>query len=212
MFCSSFFVHLVFFFWPLYCLSFGHCIVCRWPLYCMSLTTVLAVVGHCIVCLLATVLSVFWPLYCLSLATVLSVVGHCIVCRWPLLSVFWPLHCLSLATVLSVVGHCIVCRWPLYCLLLATVLYVVGQCIDNIYGFWCRVLYLQTFLTICRAKNNCAVFMLVFKALMGSLNEIFSNQSGYLLSISYFMVTCVNKNENLDNQQQQINKQTENVS
>ena len=51
--------------------------------------------------------------------------------------------------------------------------------------------------------------MLVFKALMGSLNEIFSNQSGYLLSISYFMVTCVNKNENLDNQQQQkTNKQT----
>ena len=137
MFCSPFIVHLVF--------SFGHCIVCL-------------------------------------LATVLSVVGHSIVCRW-------SLYGLSLATVLSVVGHCIV--WRL------------------IYGFWCRVLYLQTFLTIFRAKNNCAVFMLVFKALMGSLNELFSNLSGYLHSISYFMVTCVNKNENLDNQQQQkTNKQT----
>jgi hypothetical protein len=29
-----------------------------WPLYCLSF-------GHCIVCLLAIVLSVFWPLYCL---------------------------------------------------------------------------------------------------------------------------------------------------
>jgi hypothetical protein len=37
-----------------------------WPLYCLSF-------GHCIVCLLAIVLSVFWSLYCLSF-------GHCIVC------------------------------------------------------------------------------------------------------------------------------------
>ena len=29
-----------------------------WPLYCLSF-------GHCIVCLLAIVLPVFWPLYCL---------------------------------------------------------------------------------------------------------------------------------------------------
>jgi hypothetical protein len=29
-----------------------------WPLHCLSF-------GHCIVCLLAIVLPVFWPLYCL---------------------------------------------------------------------------------------------------------------------------------------------------
>jgi hypothetical protein len=47
-------------FWPLCCLSFGHCVVCLlaivlsvfWPLCCLSF-------GHCVVCLLAIVLSVF---------------------------------------------------------------------------------------------------------------------------------------------------------
>ena len=81
--------------------SFGHCIVCLlaivlsvfWPLYCLSF-------GHCIVCLLAIALYVFWPLYCLSFC-------HCIVCLLAIvLSVFWPLYCLSF-------GHCIVCLFAI---------------------------------------------------------------------------------------------------
>jgi hypothetical protein len=67
IFWRSLFVFLSFFFWSLYCLSFGHCIVCLlvivlsvfWSLYCLSF-------GHCIVCLLVIILSVFWSLYSLS--------------------------------------------------------------------------------------------------------------------------------------------------
>jgi hypothetical protein len=43
-----------------------------WPLYCLSF-------DHCIVYLLAIVLSIFWPLYCLSF-------GHCIV--YPVIFLF----------------------------------------------------------------------------------------------------------------------------
>jgi len=71
MFCRSLFVPFLLVivlsvFWPLYCLSFGHCIDCLlvivlsvfWPLYC-----------------------VFWPLYCLSFGhCIVCPFGHCIVC------------------------------------------------------------------------------------------------------------------------------------
>ena len=88
--CRSLFVLWYFFFWPLYCLSFGHCIVCFlaivlsvfWPLYCLSF-------GHCIVCLLAIVLSVFWPFYFLSF-------GHCIGCPSSFYGFWLPLCYLGL--------------------------------------------------------------------------------------------------------------------
>jgi hypothetical protein len=74
VFCGLLFVLLSFLFWPLCCLSFGHCVVCLliivlsvfWSLCCLSF-------GHCVVCLLVIVLSVFWLLCCLSF-------GHCVVC------------------------------------------------------------------------------------------------------------------------------------
>jgi uncharacterized membrane protein len=95
----------VFYFWPLYCVSFtfGHCIVCPlllaivlcvlyfWPLYCVSFTF-----GHCIVCplLLAIVLCVlyFWPLYCVSFTF-----GHCIVCLLLLVIVLCVLYFYTMA-------------------------------------------------------------------------------------------------------------------
>jgi hypothetical protein len=46
-------------FWLLYCLSFGNCC-------CLCF-------GHCFVCRLVIVLSVFWSLCCLSFS-------HCVVC------------------------------------------------------------------------------------------------------------------------------------
>ena len=59
VFCGLLFVLLSFLFWPLCCLSFGHCVVCLliivlsvfWSLCCLSF-------GHCVVCLLVIVLSV----------------------------------------------------------------------------------------------------------------------------------------------------------
>jgi len=59
VFCRSLFVLWSLFFWSLCCLSFGHCVVCLlaivlsvfWPLCCLSFV-------HCVVCLLSIVLSV----------------------------------------------------------------------------------------------------------------------------------------------------------
>ena len=56
--------------------SFCYYFILRFVLLCFvdhCLCLCLFSFGHCIVCLLAIVLSVFWPLYCLSF-------GHCIVC------------------------------------------------------------------------------------------------------------------------------------
>ena len=89
---------------------FGHCIICLlvivlsvfWSLYYLSF-------GHCIICLLVIVLSVFWSLYYLAF-------GHCIICLLVIiLSVFWSLYYMYF-------GHCIICLlvivlsvfWSLY--------------------------------------------------------------------------------------------------
>jgi hypothetical protein len=132
------FVHLVGFFWPLYCLTFdllllfissvscGHCIV--WPSiwsFCSSRRFLVSIVLSDLRFEASVYLvGILWPLYCLTFDLYLVLIssvscGHCIV--WPLICSF----CLSRRFLLPIVLYVlrfvasiylVGILWPLYCL------------------------------------------------------------------------------------------------
>ena len=97
-----------------------------------------------------------------------------------------------------------VVRSLVFCVKCFVICFSFGHCIvcPSIYGFWLCVYCLKSFLTSIMQRKvvRTSLLRVWIKGNNGWAESLFPNLSGYLHSIGYIMVTCVNKNVNPENQ------------